>query len=250
MLKTALKSHPSTAAKPLTVVYGIFDLMLTHPPKTDAVGGTRAMAYYVEPDTALRYLAPTLPDKLAFEMTRFLPALREKYALWAQVEKARRRVESVGLKPQAEDKTNVYGRAADFAQLEAASTLGFANECRQALTAAKTSGTLLNAPIREFLDTARANQVRLILVMMPLPEKHRQRFFTLSEWQAYRAALRAELTARHVVLIDASDWVADQSPTDIPRFADAVHLAPPGAALFTRRLAQEIKRLQQGRIVP
>lgn len=244
LLKTALKTAPARAAtpqKPLTILYGFFDLALSRPAETDKIGGSRAFAYYIESETALRYLAPTLRDKWAFRVTGALPALREKYWLWAQVEKLRRSVGIIGMPSVPAAANNEFGRAADFGALEDAFAKTFTRDCRAALTQKRTTGTLLNPPMQEFFALAREKNVRMIVVSMPMPQSHRERFYTLPEWRDYRTALRSELASYgNVSLIDAAAWVPQTTPDGKPGFADALHLAHPGAEIFTRRMAQEL----------
>jgi hypothetical protein len=212
------------------VVYGYFDRQMTDPVsrRWGDLFGNRAMGYYAGLDTAVKYYAAGDPW-LAFEMraTAAVPFLVERGAVWGKVETLRRRLGGLGLPAVAE---NQFGRAGDFAALEASDPQEFAD---RAASDARDEVPLSPA-VAEFVRLAQERHAGLVVVEMPVPSDHRRRFYAGPEWAAYRehvAALIRQAGGRHV---DASDWVPDGG------FSDALHMNETGAAQFSRRLSDEI----------
>ena len=78
---------------------------------------------------------------------------------------------------------------------------------------------------------AKEKQIRLVVVEMPLPSKMNRRYQT-SDWAEYRKKLSAELGSLGVEYIVASSGIDDR------HFGDELHLAPSGAALFSKQIAE------------
>jgi hypothetical protein len=212
------------------VVYGYFDRQMTDPAprRWGDLFGNRAMGYYADLDTAVKYYAAG-DAAMAAEMraTALVPFLVERGAVWGKVEALRRRLGGLGLPAVAE---NQFGRAADFAALEASDPQEFAARA----AAAARDGVPLGPAVAEFVRLAGEQHAGLVVVEMPMPSDHRRRFYAGPEWAAYRehvATLVRQAGGRHV---DASDWVADGG------FADALHMNEAGAVQFSRRLSDEI----------
>ena len=84
---------------------------------------------------------------------------------------------------------------------------------------------------------ARAHGVKVILVEVPMPPRHRQTFYTLPAWHQMRPYLQSLARDREAVYVTASDWVPDDAC-----FEDAVHLNEQGTRLFSTRLASVLSR--------
>ena len=207
--------------------YGFLDTQLTDPAQGDwaSLVGNRAMAYYVDLGLAIQFYAPDDAIKaLGLRLVSQIPLLRERYAIWANVEKLRRVLGELGM-PAKE--TNRFGRAEDFTLLEPDSENEFANSCgRLAKEKAPLSASV------EFIFRRAAKQgVRIYVIEMPMPTSHRKRFYSTPEWARYQEQLKELCDKAGAVYVPADSWVADDG------FADALHLNPKGAQVFSRRLA-------------
>jgi hypothetical protein len=209
------------------VVYGYMDRQLTDPVPGgwDDLFGNRAMGYYADLDTLVRHAAGGDPVHAArLRLTARVPFLVERGAVWAKVEVARRRLGGLGLPAAAETR---YGRAEDFAALEAEDVAAFAAACR----AAAAGRVGFNPPVAELVQLARDRHAGLVVVEMPMTASHRRRFYETPEWAQYRAHVTALVRAAGGGYVDAADWVPDDE------FVDPLHLSPAGASRFTRRLS-------------
>src|SRR5438105_10417923 len=132
------------------VMYGFFDLQLMEPPHTSLheLIGNRAMLYYFEPDVAARYYQWPLSDRLAFHITRLFPVIEERGAVWAKVEKMRRRLSGLGMPAE---QSNQFGRTQDFGLLEAGNPAKFTLECDQAVTSSRE----LSQPVVDMIRLTR-----------------------------------------------------------------------------------------------
>lgn len=222
LLRHALEQHA-----PLELVlYGFVDLQLMEPPQTSLgdVIGNRAMLYYFEPDMAARYYRWGPVDRLGFGAIRLFPALEERGTLWSKVERFRRGLGAIGMPAQA---VNRFGRVQDFAAMEPTSPAAFARECDRAVDEHRD----LSPPIADMVRLAQQHGARILMIEMPMPASHIERFYNTPSWQHYRAYLEAVLARHGAGFLDASSWV--QNPQV---FADNVHLSSIGAAQFSRQL--------------
>jgi hypothetical protein len=213
--------------KPARVYYGFSDTQLTDP----LTGGwgdlivNRAMSYYVDRETAIGFYAPDDPAAAwQIRVVSWIPILVERSALWARVERLRRQLAGIGM--PARGKTR-FGRAEDFAQLEARYEADFAGRCR----AAVGRKAELIPPVKDMLEQARENGAKMQVVEMPITSGHRRRFYETPEWAAYREHLAGLIRRAGGEYVVASDWVGDDG------FDDVLHLNDRGAAEFSRRLA-------------
>jgi hypothetical protein len=217
------------------VYYGAFDTQLTDPPSGgwgDLIGN-RAMAYYVEPEVSIRYYAPREPVRaLLHRLAGRFPALAERAALWVKVENLRRALGELGMPKKA---VNRFGRAEDFALLEG-DLSGFRARCAEAVA----RDAPLSGPVRELFALARDAGGGLYVVEMPMPSRHRRRYYATPEWPAYRAHVEALVARAGGVVVPASDWVGDDG------FIDALHLNAEGARAFSRRLARWVAGSRRG----
>ena len=215
------------ATRPRRVVYGYFDRQLTAPVANGfgELVGNRALVYQVDAATAAGYLADDPATALRLRLTGLAPVLVDRLAIWSKVEKLRRRLGGIGMPPA---RTNRFGRAEDFALLEPVDADAFAAACDADVAA----DLPLPACVEDMIRLADRSGAEFVAVEMPMTARHRQAFYDTASWRRYRAWLAARIGRAGGHCIDASDWVADDL------FADHLHLAPQGAAEFTRRLGR------------
>jgi hypothetical protein len=211
-------------------IYGFFDFQLTDPPVATVsdLFGNRAISYYAAPAIALQFYEMPMRDRIEFRLLRHVPVWVDRGVLWSEVEKLRRAMGQVGMPPVA---TNQFGRAADFARLEASSPAEFEKECRFAIDGARG----LSRPIVQLIADAKAHGARVVIVEMPLPPAHQQEFYSLPAWQKYRKYIADRVRDCGADYVQASNWINDPS-----EFQDPLHMTESGAAEFSRRLATTI----------
>jgi hypothetical protein len=212
--------------QPARVYYGFWSTPLTEEPPTGwrDLFGNRAMSYYVDREAAIGFIAPQDPVRAwTIRVTSFVPLIVERAALWGNVERLRRTLAGFGRPPQA---TNRFGRVEDFALLEQTAE-EFRRACREAVE--RNSGLI--APAIDMLQQGAAAGAKVIMVLMPMPESYRDRFYTMTEWQRYVAYVSGEIERYGGLYLDASDWIDDAG------FADAVHVTPAAARTFSARVA-------------
>lgn len=215
--------------------YGFFDDQLFSPPRgpwSDLVGN-RAFSYYFPRESAHFYAPGSWLEPWELRLTGWVPMLAERSSLWGKVELLRRSWGDVGL---PKEKWNRFGRAADFAALEAADLPSFEKRCR---TAVKQG--VFSEPVQAIVRLAREHGATVVLLEMPLPSRHRQVFYASQAWASLRLTTEALARREGVLYLAADDWV----PAD-RYFEDATHLNEEGARLFSRRLAEELPNVLVG----
>jgi hypothetical protein len=209
------------------VYYGFLDRQLTDDPVGgwDTLVGNRAMAYYLEPDVAFPFFERGSPLRgRALRLVGWVPALVERYAIWAKVELMRRHLGEIGMPPKA---TGQFGRLEDFALLEE-DPATFEHRCEQA-TARRVP---LAGPVAALLQLARERGSKAYVVEMPMPPGHRRFYYQSPAWQAYREHVKALVRDAGAIYVPAADWIGEDG------FADHLHLDAEGARDFSRRLSQ------------
>ncbi len=230
ILKHALERR----LRPKFVVYGFFDDQLSSSCSGDYADliGNRAINYAF-PSEAADLLSPgSRLERWKLQTIAAVPMLAERSSLWEAVEKLRRMFEDTGM---PHHRTNRFGRVDDFAALEASDAAEFTARCRKALS----GSSLFSTPVEEILHLAREQGATLVLVEMPMPSRHRQRFYSTPAWQEMRKRLRSLAASEHAIYVPAGDWIPDDSC-----FEDATHLNERGAKLFSAKLAQEVSSLE------
>ncbi|MEP6506588.1 MAG: hypothetical protein ABJC63_00070 [Gemmatimonadales bacterium] len=220
----------SARLRPSAVYYGFVDTELTDSIRADfsALSGNRAMVYYVYPDTAIRYYASESHGlEFLLRLGRLIPMVVDRTAIWGRVEKLRRRIERIGLPAEA---TSRFGRDKDFAEVAALGAASFRSHIGLAVARRRP----LTAPILGFIQTVHRRGAAVVFIAMPMPTTHRLPRYGLVEWANYKGYIQRLLEAQGARLIDATDWVPDDG------FLDPFHLAPSGAAIFSRRLGQTL----------
>src|SRR5262249_8353448 len=140
----------------------------------------RAMAYYVDIETAIRFYAADDPLWAgSMRLIAQIPALIERYSIWARVEKLRRRFGEIGLRSQV---TNRFGRAEDFRLLEPSDAREFHRRCQAAVDGC----TGLVPPVSDMLRLLRERGITMIVVEMPMTSSHRHRYYNHPEWVSLR----------------------------------------------------------------
>ncbi len=89
----------------------------------------------------------------------------------------------------------------------------------------------LAPPVSEILRQAFDARLTIAVIEMPMRRAHRQLFYDTAWWPRYIAHIRNLLAPYHVIYVDASNWIQDDS-----LFDDPLHLSLPGAAQFSQRL--------------
>ena len=228
--------------KPLKVkylIYGFFDDQLNAAADgnwSDLVGN-RAFSYYFPRDAAELYAPGSVMKRWQLELTARIPMLSERSSLWGKVEKLRRKFEDVGVPPQ---KSNRFGRVADFAALEAVDVPSFNRRC----SAVVTNQQGFSPALQRVINLAHEHGAQVILLEMPMPSRHRTVFYSSSAWSNLQAYLRSLALQQKAVYLAASDWVKDDAD-----FEDVTHLNEQGAKVFSAQLAQAIARLGRAHLV-
>jgi ribosomal protein S14 len=229
MARVAFRHHAVRA-----LILGFVDQMMALDvvSKNSDLIGNRSMLYYQEPQLTLQYARFDPLDRVSFQMFRTSALLRERTSIWANVERLRRVMGSLGMPPE---ETNRFGRLADLALLEARDPQSFQAACQTVIQ----SGEFLSAPIAALLQQAREHGVKVFVVEMPVSSSHRERFYSLPVWEKFRAGTQAAVESAGATYLDASAWMPDG-----PLLLDHVHLSRPGGTEFSRRLATIV--LQSG----
>ena len=224
VLQEALAAMPELQQ----VVYGYFDDQLYAPVSGhwEQLIGNRAYSYR-HPALAARYYAPgSRVEALMLGLVSVIPMLRDRTTLWTKVELLRRAMGAFGLPAQQQAR---FGRADDFNGLEAADVESF-----QKRTQAAVEMPTFTPALEDALRLAEARRIEIILVEMPMPSRHRERFYSTAQWKALQVHTRDYATARGLGYVAASEWIADDG------FEDPTHLSPHGAQRFSERLAREL----------
>ena len=234
----------SQGMRPRMLIYGFYDLQLSTPVEfeTREIIGNHAMLYYLEPEYGRAFYRLSFRDGVEFEVMRHFPMMTERGAIWAKVEKMRRKMAELGL---PKEQTNRFGRVQDFSLLEAANTSEFIKQCDSA------SQRGLVQPVRELIRAATQGGMKVVFVEMPMSPAHVRSYYETSSWDYYRSHIRTLVSAQSVKYIDASHWFADEE-----LFADHLHLSEAGAKQFSERLGklltldQEVRAAELGRPRP
>ncbi|MGA8230914.1 MAG: hypothetical protein WB795_05490, partial [Candidatus Acidiferrales bacterium] len=158
---------------------------------------------------------------------------KSRYALLpARVERIRPGMSQLGM---PEQRTNRFGRAADFAVSEAANPQEFVGAGDLA------SAPDLIAPVNEIIRQASDAGAQVVFVEMAMHPDHGREFYRLPEWQRYREHLQQILAPRGVMYVDASDWIGQDA-----LYFDHFPLGPEGAAQFSERLGKDLNTVGSG----
>jgi len=222
------------------LVYGFFDQQLASnvAVKNSEIIGNHSMLYYLEPELTLRYAGFDLCDRLLFRAYSSLALLRERGAIWAKVERLRRTMASVGTPGE---QTNQFGRAADFALLEANDSRAFRLSCERVIR----SNQFLSAPVAALFRQALQQGSMVVVVEMPMHPEHIKRFYDQPIWADFRTKTRQYVERTGASYLNASTWIQDKS-----MFEDHLHLSAAGAHDFSQRLAEYLLANPTGLLSP
>ena len=214
---------------PRIVIYGFYDLQLSTPVRlaTRDFVGNRAVLYYLEPEYARQFYYLSPHDRIEFEIMRHFPMMIDRGAFWAKIERLRR---DIGQQGMPAERTNQFGRADDFALLEAKSDAEFATACDQA------SNEDLISPVLEIIRQGRDAGAKLVFVEMPMRPAHVKRFYETPAWEKYREHVRHIIEPKGVEYLDASHWISDGA-----LFDDPLHMGHQAAEQFSERLGQYLR---------
>ncbi len=133
-------------------------------------------------------------------------------------------------------KFNRFGRVADFAALEPSDLAAFNRRCSEIVAKQQK----FSAPIEEIFRLAQAHNIKVVLLEMPMPSRHRNTFYSSAAWKELRTYIQNQAAQQHAAYIPASDWIQDDSS-----FEDATHLSPAGAKVFSARLASVLASIPE-----
>lgn len=202
--------------------YGFFDSQLTSANSTTVASlyGNRAMQFFTNRDTAVRYLFPDAPiDALQFRVLSLFPMYVNRGAVWAEAERLRRSIGQIGM---PYDRVSRFGRVKDFAQEDTASR-----------SEGEPENAALSPAVTAIVRYGLRHGARVCFVRMPMPSSHRILRNSGPEWSRYEHSLRLQASRHGAYYLDASSWIDDSL------FIDALHLSPAGAVRFSQRLAHE-----------
>lgn len=209
------------------LVYGFFDDQLNAPASggwTDLMGN-RAFSYYFPKEAAAFYAPGSRWEVWKLWAVGHIPMFADRSSFWGKIELLRRWCGQIGMPKQKYDR---FGRAADFAELEPRDVASFTKRCESVVRGQKG----FSPAMRGIFQLAREHGVKVILVEMPMPSKHRDEFYSLPAWADLRAYLQSLAARENAAYLSASDWVPDDRD-----FMDSMHMNERGAKVFSRRLA-------------
>ena len=214
----------SHGIKPHLVIYGFYDFQLTALNRfhIGELIGNHSMLYYVEPFYARSFYSLSPHDSLQFRAMHSFPMFADRGAIWAKVEILRRAIAQQGMPPQ---RSNQFGRAADFSLLESGDAEDFRRQCEASLALP------LAPPVNELFRQARDAGIAIAVVEMPMRRAHRNLFYETPWWAQYVSRIRNLLAPYGVNFVDGSEWIDDDL-----LFADPLHLSEQGGAQFSQRL--------------
>ncbi len=222
----------AAALRPERVYYGFFDFQLTAGPRPTLkdLAGNRSLGFFVFPDTARRYYSAANPElSRGMAVAGRIPMVASRTIVWGRVELVRRALGSIGM---AQSGVNQFGKVDGYEAFERSYMYRF----RYWAGLAVADDFQLKPAVQAMFGVARKGGATVCVVSMPMPSKHRSRFYESPEWRAYLAHVDSLVGRSGGDLIDASDWVPDSE------FTDALHVDTAGAARFSRRLADERRR--------
>ena len=170
-------------------------------------------------------------QRMEFEMVRRMPVMLGTQAnVWKDVELARRSMSAIGMPPV---KSSSYGRVEDFQALEPVSEAAFDGDSQSFLT----NPAHFQRAYEWVFQEAQRRGIKVVMVVIPVTEKHRNKFYSRPSWKPYLSAVSGLAEKKGIPVIDANDWLPD---TD---FSDGVHMSKQGAAIFSSRLGEPLAGL-------
>lgn len=224
----------STQPQLQTLVLGFDDVMLTSEIKTppdqllgNQLVGTDPSIPFDDVSDAYQL---TWFESAEFQFLRLCPLAAYRSNAWRDVELLRRKLGSIGM-PAIKETS--LGRVQDFEAMDAATAMYFAPETAKF----NADPTHFNPDYEHIFAHAQNHGMKIVLVEMPISERHRATYYSQPVWKLYIAKLHELALRRGFTFIDASDWVNGEE-----NFEDPLHMSPAGAQVFTKRLAEELAK--------
>ncbi len=217
-----------------TLIAGFNDALLTSEPVTHPMElkGNRLLAldhrFAIEQGLAAYNF--DLVEQLEFRVLRVCPLVRERANVWKYVELMRRGMGEMGM---PEEKTTELGRVKDFESIEYFIAENFPIE----VVEFNTHPDKFNMSYERIFNEAQARNMKVVILLMPISEQHREKYYSQPIWHEYMENMRRLAVARGMTVIDGSEWVNGEK-----NFQDPLHMTPAGVEIFTKRLAEELSK--------
>ena len=227
-LEHALILHQATRPMNGILFYGFFDTQLTDKSLINwqSLVGNRTITLKTDLNLALKLSDHTnFINVVQLQILSKIPLFYERLAIWAKVEKARRKVGDIG---RNSTETARFGRKEDFQLLEPKNSLAFENELKKLLF----NKVKLSKPILDIISQSKIHQNKAVFLVMPMTSAHRTKFNNSDSWNSYLDQITEVLAKQDVRLINCLDWIDDSL------FEDHLHLSAQGAKVFSTRLAK------------
>jgi hypothetical protein len=228
LMDYSLRCHPELN----TLIVGFFDFQLTAEDQLTPTDLTGNASVGVDSRFPLDEVAEvyhfTSLEMLEVRLLRILPMVAYRKNAWKYVELLRRRMSENGMPHEA---TNVNGRVADFASLEAGTPEHFDQEVVKNLMEPHP----FNESYEKVFAEAKQHHMRVVVVMMPMSPSHRSLYYSRNSWKKYWTVTREHLLQRGFDVIDASEWIPQKD-----QFVDTLHMTPAAATEFSRQIGKEI----------
>ncbi len=232
----AMKSQPDLKM----LVAGFDDTLLTADTTTTpwALTGNRLVGLdsRIPAKEALDAYNFTPFEQLEFRFLRIAPLIAHRANMWRNVELLRRRMGSMGM--QASQGTEL-GRVEDFEAMDKGISTYFESD----IARFSSNPAHFNLSYERIFSKADARHMKVVLLLMPISEQHRNRYYRRPIWTQYLENLRKLAAARGYELIDASNWVNGDE-----NFDDPLHMSRSGIAIFTARLAEELNKRMEAAV--
>jgi hypothetical protein len=229
----AVQLHPGIK----TMAVGVMDFILTKDVRLRPMDLTGNHAVGVFPFFPISMVAQVNQwgsiDRFELRLLRFFPMFANRMNAWQYIEVMRRGMAQMGMPPEAK---NTLGRVRDMFGLEAASGEEFDQEAQSFLKDPQH----FNRSYEIAFAIAQQKKINVVLVIMPMSQEHRTRFYSRASWQQYLRDLLSLAERRRFVVIDASGWLPEQSS-----FLDGIHMSGEGAIQFSDRLGDQLASLDR-----
>ena len=223
------------AGSPRVIVYGwSIGQLLPAPLNPGELVGNRAVAYSWSRFEDVRVAYPNFPPRdlengFSFLARRAVPLLTYGSLIDGRLEALHRSIDG------DQREKNQFGAKEDFEKLARDAWVSLPRD----LETATHAGTVALSPhVLEMRQLAHAAGARMLWVAMPLTSEARRTAAKLPAYRAYFDRAAAVLGADGDAFLDAS--ALPELPDTV--FNDGLHVAGPGARLFSEWLANEIER--------
>lgn len=217
-----------------TLIAGFNDALLTSEPVTHPMElkGNRLVALDKRFTIEQGFSAYNFDsvEQIEFRLLRVCPLVRERANVWKYVELMRRGMGGMGM---PEEKTTELGRVKDFESIELFIAENFPKEVGEF----NNHPEKFNASYERIFNEAKARNIKVVLLLMPISPQHRAKYYSQPIWHEYMEKLRRLAESRGMTVIDGSEWVNGEE-----NFEDPLHMTPAGIEIFSKRLAEELSK--------